>query len=192
MAISEQALRQVGIRATPDQVERLLLVALSHMKSVPTGVDPAQELSPSALAALQRGGFTLAPVSGTSDDDPLARTIATYSALLTSGLTVQEASRLLGVNPSRVRQRLIGRTLFGIKETHGWRLPTFQFGASRTLPGIAQVLPRLDPELRPVAVYSWFTEPDPDLQVDDTAVSPRDWLASGHDPEVVAAIAGDL
>ena len=192
MAISEYALRQVGIRATPDQVERLLLAALSHMKSVPTGVDPAQELSPSALAALQRGGFTLAPVSGTSDDDPLARTIATYSALLTSGLTVQEASRLLGVNTSRIRQRLIGRTLFGIKGAHGWRLPTFQFGASGTLPGIAQVLPRLDPELHPVAVYSWFTEPDPDLQVDGTAVSPRDWLASGHDPEVVAAIASDL
>lgn len=46
----------------------------------------------------------------------------------------------------------------------------------------------LDPELHPVAVLTWLTSPQPDL--DD--VSPRDWLCAGNPPETVAELASSL
>ncbi len=106
-----------------------------------------------------------------------------------------EVARLLGVDDSRVRQRLTKRSLYGIKLPDGWRLPAFQFDPARPgrlVPGIGRVLPRLDPALHPVAVYRWFTLPNVDLVLDDTPVSPLDWLRSGGDPTEVAALAADL
>jgi len=66
------------------------------------------------------------------------------------------------------------------------------FDRAGLLPGVETVLPRLNHELHLVAIYNWFTMPDPDLLVDDTPVSPRDWLRSGRSADTVAAIAGDL
>jgi hypothetical protein len=46
-----------------------------------------------------------------------------------------------------------------------------------------------------VAVYTWFTSPDPDLTIDaneEITLSPRDWLRSGRNPQVVADLAGAL
>jgi hypothetical protein len=46
--------------------------------------------------------------------------------------------------------------------------------------------------MHPLAVARWFATPDPDLSVDDVALSPRDWLLAGGDPEAVAKIAAAL
>jgi hypothetical protein len=57
------------------------------------------------------------------------------------------------------------------------------------------VLPHLDRGIHPVAVYTWFTSPDPDLTIDaneEITLSPRDWLRSGRDPQMVADLAGAL
>ncbi len=54
-----------------------------------------------------------------------------------------EAARLLGVDPSRVRQRLGERTLYGVKTARGWRLPAFQFDLDqpdRLVPGIGALI----------------------------------------------------
>ena len=115
--------------------------------------------------------------------------------LLATARPVAEAARLLGVDPSRVRQRLGERSLYGLKTPRGWRLPAFQFDLDqpdRLVPGIGGVLAALPPDLHPVAVYNWLTLPDPDLAWGDEPVSPLDWLRSGGDPAVVAALAADL
>ena len=192
MALSAAALRQVGIQASPDEMEALVLEALARMMPAPEGLDPRRELTAADAAALERGGFSLDPVQYGGKDDPVARGVALYTALLASSLSVAEAAALLHVDPSRVRQRLAARTLYGVKESGGWRIPRFQFDGPRALPGIDAVLPRLDPGLHPVAVYNWFTEADPDLVVGDTPLSPRDWLRAGRPAGEVAAIAADL
>jgi hypothetical protein len=99
---------------------------------------------------------------------------------------------MLGVDDSRVRQRLAERTLYGIKLRSGWRLPLFQFDDGQAVPGIDVVFPCLDPGLHPVAVYQWFTTPAPDLLLDDQPVSPRDWLRAGASTTEVAAFADAL
>ncbi len=146
-------------------------------------------LSPAEVAALAHGGFRAATELG---EDPLARTQEAYETLVSASLSEREAADLLGVASSEISERLTKRMLYGIKLPSGWRLPTFQFDGRQTVPGLEAVVPRLDPELHPIEVVTWFTLPDPDLLIDEEVVSPRDWLRQGGDPAAVAEIAADL
>jgi hypothetical protein len=98
------------------------------------------------------------------------------------------------VGESRVRQRLGEGTLYGVKAGRENRLPAFQFEGGNEVPGIAEVLTRVDRSVHPVAVLNWFVLPNSDLYLDEEAgpVSPRHWLLSGGDPEVPAQLAADL
>jgi hypothetical protein len=125
----------------------------------------------------------------------LYRATAEYAKLINDSYTVGQAADLLGVNTSRIRQRLIGepRTLYGIKFGKGWRIPRFQFQGRRPVPGIETVLPRMPANLHPVAVHRWFTSPNPDLtSADQAPMSPLDWLRVGNPPGAVADLATDL
>ncbi len=122
----------------------------------------------------------------------MERTIARYAALLAGSRTVGEVAALLGVDESRVRQRLAARTLYGIKRGRDWLLPDFQFERAGEVPNIGVVLPRLSSELHPVAVATWFTLPNPDLVIEGEPVSPRDWLRSGGAARSVATLAAAL
>ena len=159
--------------------------------------DPSRDLTVAERDTLVRGGFDLAP--GPSDGrNPLARTIAEYAALLKTSKSVSEVARLLGVNPSRIRQRLNARppSIYGIKVDGEWRIPGFLLDGRHLVRGIDQIVAKLDPELHPVSFYHWFTTPNPDLEAEDAAgerpLSPRDWLLSGHAPEPLAELASHL
>ena len=196
MAITPEALHRVGIQLAPDEFEALVLEAVEQVGGTGPVADPLRELTDAEGSALAGGGFSLDSMDP-GLDDPLARTTAEYAALLATSLSAPEVSRALGVDSSRVRQRLAERTLYGIKLRGGWRLPAFQFEGQDLLPGIDQVLPHLGPELHPVAVYRWFTTPDPDLVIGEgdngvRIVSPHDWLRTGRDPSVVAELAAEL
>ncbi len=188
MPITVEQLQRVGIQMRPDELEAMVLDVLEHMLPSST-TEPRRDLSPADAAALERGGFNLE--NRQLSTDPLAQTAAEFAALLVSSLTVAEVAEALGVDVSRVRQRLAARALYGIKRRTGWRVPRFQFDGRRLIPGIEEVIPHLDPRLQPVAVWRWFTTPTNDLALDDddVAVSPRDWLRAGHDPTAVGALA---
>ncbi len=195
MVITTEELGRVGAHISPDNLERLLLKTLAEMAPDALASDPRTELTAGETADLEGGGFSFAPIKNNGTSDPIARAAATYTALLATSLSVAETAALLGVQSSRVRQRLAARTLYGIKEPGGWRVPRFQFDGPNLLPGIARVLPRLDPGIHPVAVYNWFTTPDPDLVVgddEDIQVSPREWLRSGRPAQPVADLASAL
>ena len=118
-----------------------------------------------------------------------------YVALLASALTTREAARLLEVSESRIRQRLSEGTLYGVKAGRENRLPAFQFEGGGEVPGIAEVLTRMDRSVHPVAVLNWFALPNPDLYLDEgeaRPVSPRHWLLSGGDPEIPGRLVEEL
>ncbi len=145
---------------------------------------------------LKRGGFDLSAPSPDSID-PVSRATAEYARLVSDSYTTEETGEILGVNSSRVRQRLAGkpRTLLGMKLGHSWRIPSFQFVGQKLVPGLNKVVAELSPALHPVAVYRWFTTPCPDLvydDVDDKPVSPLDWLKMGNPPGSVAELASNL
>ena len=121
---------------------------------------------------------------------PLAKHAAQFHQLLASSLTTEQAAGALGINSSRVRQRLLATppTLYGIRKGNRWLLPTFQFAKKGLVPNIEKVIAKLDGGLAPVAVENWFRLETPDLD----GVCPLEWLAAGRDWRPVADLAEDL
>ena len=131
-------------------------------------------------------------VSRTTTARVLARTVGVWADLLAESASVAEAAHAIGVQESRVRQRLGDRTLYGFKHDGVWYIPRFQFYRDQLLPGLAVVVSHLPKTLAPLAVVSWFVTPSVDLALNDHATSPRDWLIAGGNPTVVAVLASDL
>lgn len=191
-----------GITASAQQLAEYLAESVEAMEEGAL-IPAAQELPESELVVLRNGGFDV-NAGPLTQDDPIARASAAYSALLETALPIRAVATALGRNESRIRQRLLERSLYGIRRGRNWLLPLFQFqvedrqgtrAVRATVPGIGQVLPALSPELHPVSVWRWFTSPSTEL-VDEAAadrpISPRDWLLAGRDPKAVADLARDL
>jgi len=198
----QAVLQAHGITASPRQLAEYLVESVEAMEEGAL-IPAARELPESELEVLRSGGFDV-DAGPSPRDDPIARASAAYSALLETALAIKAVAAALGRNESRIRQRLLQRTLYGIRRGRNWLLPLFQFQVedgkgTRTVkgvvPGIEQVFPFLTPELHPVSVWRWFTSPSSEL-VDDAApdkpISPRDWLLVGRDPKPVADLARDL
>jgi hypothetical protein len=154
----------------------------------------ATDLSAAETEALRSVGALKDKTSLRAENDPLIKSQAQYMALLEDSLSAADAAKILRVDVSRVRQRLRERSLFGIEYEGNWRLPRFQFERRLVIPGLAQVLKSLPPDLFPLDVVDWFVLSDPDLQMDSDAapLSPRDWLLSGRPIEAVITLARDF
>lgn len=151
----------------------------------------SQSLTVQELDALESVGLKASRWQGRSEDDPLAQTVADYMALLETSLTTNEAARQLEVDPSRIRQRLRERSLYGIDYDGEKRLPRFQFERRKVVPGLPEVLAALPSEMNPLDVAEWFLSPNPDLELAEggARLSPRQWLLRGQPVAVVVALA---
>jgi hypothetical protein len=186
-------LHAYGIETSLAALDEAFTLAVARRRPLLPSAGTA-ELTGAEAEVLRRGGFDIEP-RFPAEDDPLARSIAEYAALIKTSITVAEAARRLGVEPSRIRQRLGERSLYGFRPEGEWLLPAFQFDEDRVVPGIAAALRRLDPELHPIAVEAFFLEPNAELDPEageTRPVSPRDWLRSGREPEVVVRLAAEL
>lgn len=152
----------------------------------------AEPLSGAERAALRAVGVE---PEGVADPQPALDLAARHAVLAETALPLAEAAARLGVDPSRLRQRLRERTILGIRgpDARGWRIPGFQLTAEGELPGLRRVLKAIRPEARPVQVAAFFTTPQADL--DDgrgAGLTPAAWLAAGHDPEPVRELAAAI
>lgn len=154
-------------------------------------VDPSDYFGERQQSALRKLGATLAPLRA-SELGPVAGLAVAHAELISRSLTVAETAQRLDVDTSRVRQRIYARSLYAFKHRGGWLVPAFQLRRRALVPGLGATVPALSPALHPVAVSRWFTTPNPDLVIDDSPVSPIDWLAAGGAPEIVASIAGSI
>ena len=188
-------LHSYGIRVSPGVLDEMMKEAIVRLHQTLYRDDPRADLTENEAEALRRGGFVLEP-EDLGPEDPLARTAAELAAILKGSLTTATAAQRLGVDPSRIRQRLTSQppSLYGIRLESGWVLPELQFDGDHLIPGIGDVVARLDPELHPVVVHRWFTTPNPDLLVEDESrsLSPRDWLRFGLPVQAVVDLAADL
>ncbi|HEV3164866.1 MAG TPA: helix-turn-helix domain-containing protein, partial [Isosphaeraceae bacterium] len=159
--VHEGRLRSVVLKNHPTlDVESLLALLVEAFEDldVPMVGSPAGRFTESELAELRREGVELSepPAHGLG---VAGRTAAEFAALMATALSVSEAAALLGVDKSRVRQRLAKGTLYGIKPGGAWRLPRFQFTSGGQVPGIDRVLQAVPGTLHPVAVQRWLTHP---------------------------------
>jgi hypothetical protein len=190
MAIRPEVLTRAGIALSPERFTALVEEVVAEFP-VQGATTPLADFSPAEAEALREGGLDLSPLRP-DEDDPLARTAATYATLIATSLRVPEAAQRLRVDDSRVRQRLAARTLYGIKCSDGWHIPLFQFDGDHLVPNLGVVVSHLPADVHPVSVFRWFLAPDPDLSVDGVARSPRDWLRMGNDPAPAATLAAVL
>lgn len=100
-------------------------------------------------------------------------------------------AELLGVDRSRVSQRLADHSLYAFVAGDERCFPRWQLADAKPLTGLKLVLRAIDPQLHPLAVDHWFTTPNVDLEIDDEPVSPASWLATGGDPQRAATLASD-
>jgi len=182
-----------GLAVQPKQLEAMVEFAVSQLQKSLFPPEPRVDLTAAEAEALTRGGLELGPRVD-AEGSALARTTAKYAALLETSLKTAAAADLLGVDPSRIRQRLTERTLCGIRSPDGWRLPAFQFTDRGEVPGIGEVLPRIDAPLHPVAVHNFFTTPNVDLHAEELGrdLSPREWLLAGYPAKDVIDLAATL
>jgi hypothetical protein len=198
----QSVLRAHGITASPRQLAAYVVESVDAMEEGAL-IPAAEELPEAELQVLRSGGFDV-EAGPAPEGDPIARAVAAYSALLETALSIKAVAEGLGRNESRIRQRLLQRSLYGIRRGRSWLLPLFQFqvedrqgvrAVKGVVPNVEQVFPALSPELHPVSVWRWFTSPSSELTTDeapDRPVSPRDWLLAGRDPKPVAELARDL
>ena len=159
---------------------------------------PMAAQGPSTLTAPEEAALAAGGVAAVSDDEMRivqGRTAAEYEHLRATSLSAEEAARRLGVNASRVRQRLAERSLYGIKEGNAWLLPAFQFREVGEVPGLDAVVRRLPADIGAVAVARWFASPNPDLCTRDDEerpLTPLQWLLAGNPPGPAAQLAAAL
>jgi hypothetical protein len=145
--------------------------------------------------ALEAGGLDLRPARA-GEPDPALEGAARFARLVNESLSAAEAAERLGVNESRIRQRLLAKppTLYAIKAGREWRLPRFQFGRKGAIPGLPALIEALPDDIDVVSLESWLMTPNPDLALgeDERPLSPLDWLNRGGAPARIAELAREL
>ena len=125
-------LRDHGIQEPTETVLQVLRQVIEACPQ-PSGADPSHELSPTEIDAMDAVGLDIhatAETTGGTDVD----TVAEMAALVATSYSVKDVARLLGVDPSRVRQRLTrDHSLYGFHWEKEWRIPRFQFADNGTL-----------------------------------------------------------
>lgn len=184
-------LSRAGVRLSEEAFAALVADVLAELGPAPAD-DPRAALTEDEADALDAVGADLRP-RRRRDLDPRGSAAAGYAGVLAASLSVADVARRLGVDTSRVRHRLARRQLVGVRRTDGWHLPSWQFGDdARPLAGLERVLRALPDEIHPVVTTRFFLTPQPELLIEGTPVSPREWLVGGGDPGPVAALAAAL
>ena len=131
-----------------------------------------------------------------ADFDPEALAEATAASAIAHAELVAQSipgdgalAEYLGVDRSRISQRLGEGTLYSFEGEDERLYPTWQFNRTRkSIRGLKAVLAALDPTLHPLVVDHWFHTPNVDLEVNEEPMSPLEWLRTGGDPEAAAAL----
>ena len=109
--------------------------------------------------------------------------------LVAGSLGIAEAALLLGVDRSRVSQRLSAGSLWSFRLGRGRRLPRWQFTPDgRSLPGLDVVVAAIPAELSPGSVAGFMSTPQPELE----GRTPIAHLAGGGEPATVAELVAGL
>ena len=178
-------------------IDRLASAAAAFLRAHPIYEVPpvTNALSETEESFLRDAGAR--GVGAWSDDsaaDNVAVIAGEFAQMVTTALSQKEVAELLGVSTSRIRQKLEAGELYAVRTTGGRVCPRFQFGPGGTLPGLESVLRALRPEAHPVAVQRFFMEVHPDLESEalNRALSPHEWLLTGHSPETLVVLAREV
>ncbi len=152
-----------------------------------------ESFTPKEEVALSSAGVRLR--TDAPDCAPLAGVAARLATIHAGSIPLKDAAALLGVPPSRLRERIAARTFYALHRPgdRGWVIPAFQFASATELAGFAQVVPALRADIHPVELERFLMLPQPDLEdASGEAMCPYRWLAEGRDPAVVREMATEI
>ena len=190
---AEDIFQKMGIEGGAEAVTHAAatFIALHPLFTRPPS---SSDLSEHDLRVLEEGGFPL-KATPESLSDNMAIIAGEVGVMIASALSQSQAAQLLGVDPSRVRQRISQGTIYAIAGENNVKvLPRFQFTDKGVLPGLDKILPVIHHDAHPIAVQRFFLTVSTDLYSEElhTFLSPRDWLITGHSPAPVIRMAADL
>ena len=164
--------------------------------------DQPCRLTQSEMDILQEGG-----ASGVTDDgeSSYARTrgIAVISFELEfrqmqkASLDGEGMAEVLGISPSRVRQRVNPSSpgLYAFKARQGKLLfPKWQISNNERIPHLVDLVRTLSPDAHPISVHRFMTSVNTDLESTalNRCLTPSEWLVTGHPAQPVLDLARDL
>lgn len=154
---------------------------------LPTGDAPAMTAAEREILA------TLGIADETENLFPLADTLAIQEMLVATAVPIAEAATIMDARPEDLRERLEDGYLLGVwLDGHHWRVLAFQLTEDGALPGLDMVLGKIPKDTNPVAIWAFFTTPQPRLMRGGRMVEPVEWLVSGGDVERIAELARQL
>jgi len=148
----------------------------------------------------------VAPASDADLERLDAHSAARAAAEAARTLNRRSVAGLMGVDPSRVSHQVAAGRLYSYPGSNGRPIfPDWQFTtpasqpqendvarAVTTIPHLAAVIAAFPAGSHPIAVRTFMTTPSPDLSLQGTALSPRDWLVGGGNPTDVEGLAATL
>ncbi len=139
-----------------------------------------------AIPANEREAWEVVGARFSTEASAGARTrrLSAYADLVANSVQGDAAvADLLGVDRTRISQRLGERSLYSFQSGEERLYPRWQFVDHKVLRGLKTVLGALDPALHPLVVDHWFTTPSVDLEAGDEPMAPVTWLETGGSPE---------
>lgn len=124
------------------------------------------------------------------DHPSVVRGLQSEARMIAGALPLADAARKIGVDASRLRQRIAEGTLLAIRRPKGraWLVPAFQMTENGELPHLARVLSHAQRHLSAWSVEGAFETPD-----EETGnLGARDWLMAGGDPAPVERLVAGL
>jgi len=185
--------QQMGIEGGAEAVTNAAATFI-RLHPLTTFPPSSRDLSENDLKLLEEGGFPKTP-DDISLSDNIAIIASEVGVMIASALSQSQAAQWLGVNQSRIRQRISQATLYAITGDNRTKvLPRFQFTEKGALPGLEKVLLMINKEAHPVVIQRFFVAASVDLYSDElkTNLSPRDWLISEYSPDLIVKMAADL
>lgn len=185
--------RALGDAQQAALAETALHMAAEILERATSHDDHQPPLSDDERAAFARFGVdTSKPMSTEAllEAEPVVRGMGRHASMVATAVPIASAAQRLGVDPSRLRQRIREGTLLAVRrpQGHGWLIPAFQLTPTGEVPHLARVLAAAQRHLSPLSVARAFELPDEELD----GVTPRDWLLSGGDPAPVERIVAGL
>jgi hypothetical protein len=122
-----------------------------------------------------------------------AKMVVAFAELLGRSVRGDAAvAEILGVDRSRISQRVAEPSLYAVAAGQDRCYPEWQFNGPKVLRGLRDVLAVLDHALHPLTVDHWFTTDNLELLADGEPTSPVTWLATGGTIAAVVALADGL
>ncbi|RBP69566.1 hypothetical protein [Marinobacter nauticus] len=159
----------------------------------------SQPLSPKEKDILKAGGARFTDADGHGSEEISRRQIQQLQNevrdIIEQALTLDEVAQRLSASKEAVLGLLANTPpgLYTFKTPSGVLLfPRWQFTEEATLPHLQIILQNLGPGVNLLTLNRFMTTENGDLLLGNRCLSPRDWLASGHDPSEVEILARDI